>query len=427
MTHTKPGDRLEAVLVDVLSLLLKGIVLLASPFVTIRIGLIGHRSLGRLVGAMEYYIRTRDRGMYDPREYHILVSGTNPVNRQVLTMIRRRLPVVCSDLLWVWLKRIQEKGPVPTEPTRAGPPARLPLWLNLSHTGFMVEWETWQAVSGRHVLMPEEERRGREILRILGIPEGARWVCMHARDLAHTDNPDFIRHIENPLALNDFRDCDIQNYLVAADWLTSQGIWVVRMGAQVVGPLVTDNPMIIDYASRFRRHLPDAEFADVYLAGRSKFFLGCTAAVFFYAKIFDVPICNVDMVPLAEPGRQADDIFILKKYWHRHEERFMRWQEMVDRGWDWHRAGIDHFAKLKAEGIDIVNNSPEEVLGAVMEMNARIDGSWKGEADDAALQAAFRGLFPHNHPMTGFPGYVGADFCRRNRELLPALAGGEKG
>ena len=130
--------------------------------------------------------------------------------------------------------------------------------------------------------------------------------------------------------------------------------------------------MIIDYAARFRVQCEDPEFADVDLQAHSKFFVGCTAGICYLSHIFNVPIAWVNMIPLAECGRLDHDLFILKKYRHSREERFLTFPEMVDRGADWSRLWHDKLQAYKEEGIEFVDSTAEEILDLVKEMPARL-------------------------------------------------------
>ncbi len=72
----------------------------------------------------------------------ILVSGSRPVNRQIMNMLKRRVRVIESDWLWSLLHDMQ--GDAPKQAGRQGRPPESPMWLNLRHAGFMVEWDTWK-------------------------------------------------------------------------------------------------------------------------------------------------------------------------------------------------------------------------------------------------------------------------------------------
>lgn len=389
---------------------------LVRPVVNVRLGLISHRSIGRISGNVEYYLRRQKLGLSNQRTLDILGSGSNPVNRQILAMIKRKVRVIENDFVWKWLRNMQGESPIQTG--RQGAPPDIPMWIDLRHAGFMVEWDTWQQVNPQMHFTDNEHTRGIEVLRALGVPAGATYVTMHARDKVYTDSPDYIRSLDDPLSYNDFRDCDINTYIKAAQWLTDQGIWVIRVGQQVEGPLSTSDPMIVDYAGRFRRHLEDAEFADVYLQATSKFFIGCTAGTYYLSHIFNVPIASVNMIPLAECGRLDHDLFILKKYWQSSRNRFLTFREMAKRGADWNRLWHDKLQAFKDEGIEYIDNSPEEILDLVMEMYNRLEGNWLPEPDDSELQNQFRKIFPADNPMREFPGYLGAEYTRQNRDII---------
>ena len=400
--------------------LLKLIVVAASPFAKVRFGLILHRSVGRISGNVEYYFRKRERDK--DGEIHILVAGTDPVNKQLMTMIRRKAKatkgtyLIECDFLWNLFREAQ--GGRPAQPGRQGTDIDLSIWVNLRHAGYLIEWETWEEMGPQLQFTAEEETKGQALLKTLGLPEGAEFVVIHARDKAYTDSPDSIRLIDDYFTYNDFRDCDIQSYMPAAEWLTEQGIWVIRVGHVVEGPIQNDNPMIVDYAGRFRRHIEDPDFADVFLQAKCKFFLGCTAGIYYYSHMFDVPMAFVHMAPLAETGRVEHDLFILKRYWHSGKNRFLTFKEMVDRGADYNRIWHDTLRRYEEEGIEITDNAPEDLLELTKEMYARLAGTWKPEPGDAELQQGFRDAFPEGHPMRDFRGYMGADYTRKNKELL---------
>ena len=172
------------------------------------------------------------------------------------------------------------------------------------------------------------------------------------------------------------------------------------------------------YASHFRKHIDDSEFADVYLQAHCRFFLGCTAGIHYYSHIFDVPMALVNMAPLAESGRSMHDLFILKKYWNTVHKRYMTWSEMIDRGAGGNRLWHDQQAALENEGIEIHSNTPDEVLELVREMEARLSGEWIEKSEDHLLQERFKAVFPENHCMCDFPGYAGSGFLRDNQYML---------
>ena len=69
-------------------------------------------------------------------------------------------------------------------------------------------------------------------------------------------------------------------------------------------------------------------------------------------------------------------------------------------------------------GLEVIENSGDEILDLAVEMNARIDGTWLDTEEDNELQRRYLDFFPPNHPQYGFTARVGAHFLRQNRELL---------
>jgi putative glycosyltransferase (TIGR04372 family) len=64
-----------------------------------------------------------------------------------------------------------------------------------------------------------------------------------------------------------YRDCNIENFKLVSDYLTSLGYYVFRMGAKVAKPMLTKNKKIIDYATTGIRN----EFLDIYLSAYCEF------------------------------------------------------------------------------------------------------------------------------------------------------------
>ncbi len=403
-------------MLQIISWITNNLLLFLSKFIKIRIGLIPYRSIGRIAGNLEYYLREKALGVSAEKTFDILFSGTRPVNHQILKMIDRNFRIIKSDFVWSLLTKIQSTLFV--DSNRFSDRLDVTPWIDLSHSGFLVEWDIWQQAGPQLSFSSAEHVVGKKILINLGVPEGQEYVCMHARDMDYTDSPDYERNPNDQFSMYDFRDCNIDTYVPAAEWLVEQGLWVIRVGHQAKGPINSNNPRIIDYAFEHRQLIENPEFADVYLQAHCKFFLGCTAGIYYLSHIFDVPMAFVNMVPLAESGRSSHDLFILKKYWNTCEERFMSFHEMVLRGADWNRLWYDQQKAIADEGIVIVDNTADEILLLVQEMLGRLNNSWVDNPADPALQALLRNVFPANHPMKEFPGYAGSEFLRQNEDLL---------
>ena len=255
----------------------------------------------------------------------------------------------------------------------------------------------------------EEEELGRRALVEMGVPDGAPFVCFHARDSAYLDAVHGYRTREK-WAYHDYRDSNIHNYVPAVEELGRRGGYGIRMGAVVDQPLGSAGPKVIDYAVNHR-----TEFLDVYLGARCRFFLGAHSGAFGAAVVFRRPMALVNVIPIdmmTTWGQQ--DLLIPKKLWNRRDQRFMTVREMFDSG----AAGFDFGDQYERLGVDPVENTAEEITAVALEMDARLEGSWQGDEEDEELQARFWELFRPRNDYGPIVSRMGAQFLRDNRELL---------
>ena len=68
-------------------------------------------------------------------------------------------------------------------------------------------------------------------------------------------------HKGNEYSYHNYRDTDIQNYVLAAEELTFRGYFVIRMGIHVHQAINSTDPKVIDYATNGMR----SDFMDIFL------------------------------------------------------------------------------------------------------------------------------------------------------------------
>lgn len=362
------------------------------PLVKIRIGMLHHTRIGHLAANTEYWLRKESLNPTGSGELRLFISSSRPANRQLLTMIKRRLRVVESSILDAVLTTAHKRWP------------DLPVWLDLTATGTH-DYELWSNTRPQLAFTPDELRRGEALLRSMGIPEGARFVCLAIRDRAYLEG-----HMTNKSwRYHDYRDGDIERCRPAAEWLAAQGLWVIRMGAAVSKPFSSADPRIIDYANRFR-----SDFGDIFLLGSCKFYIGDTAGLFWPACMLGVPTALINSVPITHLHIAAGSMVMPKIYRRKGGEKPLTYNEVVSSGMD----GYFRSELYEAAGIEVVENTAEDILGLAREMNARVDGAWVAAPEDEKLQARFWAAFPPGHRSHGCPARVPADFLRRNEEVL---------
>jgi len=364
--------------------------------------LLHSKSIGRLLANTEYYLRKQSVNRNN--RTNIFISG-EPIIPYMIKLLNKKEYVIQNQFLYEIFQNLN----------------RFPFFKKiintLESTGFY-DWETWTKAPAQLFFNDEEHNKGKKILKELGVNPDAEFVCVHARDNSFTDSK---QKRDDFWVDNDFRDCSIDNFIDALEYLADKGIYVIRLGTQQSPPLKTNNPKIIDYATKF-----SFDFTDIYLSANCKFFLGNTSSTYLMASIFDVPVAQTNMVPLGECGRKKEDIYIVKKlinketnieipfskiyqieqallgndkYLNSNHEQNVNYQDR-ENSLFYTRLTQDQIEKLNKKNIVFQENFPEEILELVKEVNDRIDGNYNTPSDFEKIQTKILSIFPENHPFT---------------------------
>ena len=364
------------------------------PLVLVRFHSLGSEVMGIFAANTEMYLCHRDAGLDNQRTFDIFYHNESPCNQQLKKMWDRTLHVSCLG------------GPVDA--------------LNRIFPGASSHLIPEQSFHDRDVngllprtpihlfFTPEEERLGREKLQAISIPDGVPFVCFHSIDPQYKS----IQYPDRDFYPHSHRTSSVHNHVPAAEEMTRRGYYAVRMGAIVKEPLNTANPMIVDYATKYRD-----DFLDIYLCAKCYFYIGDDSGLNRVATIFRRPLATVNQIPIEFVHTQGpNDLCIFKKLRLRKENRFLKFNEIFDRG-----IGNYMLAKQYEEaGIEPVENTPEEITALAVEMDERLKGTWRTTVEDEKLQERFWALFkpsiPERHGL--IEARIGADFLRKNRELL---------
>ena len=367
---------------------------LLRPWVFIRFGELRSDRIGEIVLRADLFFRRQYFQATRIARINILYCG-EVANNQALTLIRRRLPVLSASFLYQFLKLANTCFP------------RSRVWLGYL-PGSQTAYREFNEAPVMFSWTATENEKGRALLQQMGVPSENSFVCIHGRDNTYLTQA--VKHFSKVSAsYHDHRDFNIHTYLPAAEYLTLLNYYVIRMGHLVAEPLQTNNPLIIDYATKYR-----TDFMDVFLPAHCKFFLGNSSGLLTVAHAFDVPVAAANWVPLKVPLWRKADILIPKKFWNIRSKRFLTFGESIRLGPKFNSVA----GEFEQHGIEVIDNTPEEVLDLAREMNARIDRTWISQDDDEELQERFRRLYSPWQIDIGFPSRIGAEFLRQNRDLI---------
>lgn len=383
-------EKTRSLFLIILALPIVILVRILRPLIRIRFGKLISLRIGHLAINTELYLCDRDSSTQSHRTFDVFYH-IGPISSHQLGKMWNK--ILCVSSCARWLDRVNQLIPgggdhvVSTSSSRDvyGHLAKTPPHLTFTN---------------------EEEEFGKEQLKKLGIPGDYPFVCFHARSFNYCNEmlpkSDWERH--------NYRDSDIRNYILAAQELVSRDYYTIRLGYKINEPLRTKNSKIIDYAFHDR-----TDFLDIYLGAKCRFFIGSACGITSIPMIFRRPIAWTNFIPLEHaPTWGKNDLFIPKKLWLREERRFLAFKEII-------QSGIGRFLRscqYEERGIEVVENTNDEIVDLVVEMDERLKGLWQSTPEDEELQRRFWALFKPSDLNQVFLTRIGCNFLRQNRELL---------
>jgi len=237
----------------------------------------------------------------------------------------------------------------------------------------------------------DEERIGEEFLLRNNISKHEKIVCLNVRDSAFLSKSEPLNWSKSrDWSYHNFRDSEIKTYVAAAETLADMGYTVFRMGAIVKEPFVSKHPRVIDYATNGMR----TEFLDIYLGGKCTFCVSTGSGWDDLPIILRRPTMFVNFLPIFIQSAHTLPITIFPKI-------------LVDKRTNdeltlmgaLSRNVIDSSltAKYASAGVVIRDMNSDELVEAVTEMAARVEGTFVETLEQKQLQAKLK-LILSTHP-----------------------------
>jgi putative glycosyltransferase (TIGR04372 family) len=350
------------------------VIRLLGRFILVRVKPLSSSRIGHYAMDTELYLCERDAGLNVPKRRYVdlFYNEGTPCNAQLAEMWARRLRV-WPEWILAGVLRLVRKFPsaaaheIPDN-TQSDRDVNNLLERFSPHLSFTAD----------------EERRGREGLKALGIPENAEFVCLIMRDEAYLKayapgGRSFDYHR--------YRNADIANCVEAAEQLAELGYYVLRMGSVVKSPMNAGHRRVIDYATNGMR----SEFLDVYLGAKCLCCITCGTGFDAIPMVFRRPLAYVNYAPVGYLlAFLKDAICICKRHWLASEKRWLSLREIFSRGVGFCLSSTCY----EANGVILVENTPGEIKGLVMEMVDRLKGTWRAQPEEDALQSRFWEIFP---------------------------------
>nr|WP_287555094.1 TIGR04372 family glycosyltransferase [Pseudodesulfovibrio sp.] len=342
--------------------------------------------VGQLAANQEEFCCHRDLGML-PKEYRVYIYRHRPSNTTLMNMWKRVLRVRQSAL------------PLFDVCNKLGGLGITSMYIHRVTTGYdpnhLVE-KTPQHID----FTQEEEREAQAQLSRLGIDMGKPMIPVLGRDSL------YLKSIRETTDEDSYRNVDINTFIPAMEHLAAR-FNVIRMGHVAGTPLKTDTPGILDYSFCGGR----TELLDIYISARCHFFFSTGTGLDSIAShCFRKPVLYVNLIPMeAAIAFNTNSLIIFKQLWHVENKRYLTLSEIFSLD-----IGLACTPReLSPHGVVAHDNSPEDITAVVVEMEARLDGTWERGEEGEALQARFWSHFKKKYPDSPPVSRIGTAFLRK--------------
>ena len=224
----------------------------------------------------------------------------------------------------------------------------------------------------------EEIKYGDSFLKKIGINKNENFVCIAIRDSYYLNK---VLPTHN-WTYHNFKNSDIENYNKAVKYLNDINIKVIRMGAGSDKSWSLESDKNFDYSRSNLR----TSFLDFYIVHKSKFVL-CNGTGFYWIPyVLKKPIVMADFIPIASLCSYVPhSLHLFKHLYSNDKKRFLSLKELLSEEFNF-VYGTDSYTK---KNIKIVDNSPDEIVDCVKEMNLKIDGELQESEEDQINQKKF--------------------------------------
>lgn len=220
----------------------------------------------------------------------------------------------------------------------------------------------------------QQIRYGEEMVANMPLPRGKKIVTVFARDSSYLEH--YFPGVD--WSYHAYRNCNINTYIDAIEYLIEKGYVVVRLGSEFSKPIAFYNDHYFEYSLSYFK----SDFLDLYLVYKSVFVIGSTSGATDIATVFNVPFAGVNYAPFVESPLGKDDLYIQKRLKNENGD-VIPFKDVVDNpkyySYDGKKMEDDY-------GMTYVDNTAKEILELVEEMHYKISGHGYTASDINLLQ-----------------------------------------
>ena len=385
-------------LFNILALIPCFIIRLLSPWIIIRLERISAGNFGDFVWMTAMYYCKKKLNINTPTKKYldlVYIRYKGKVyNKQIAKMWKRKLNLLPGYLL---------------DPIRTAN-RFIPGWRNHIIENLCIPQNDIDNLFEKHKSLEfteEEEIFGKKMLNKFGLSDQDKFVCFAIRDGAYQLKK--ISSKERDWSYHDYRHTDVDNFMLAAEELSKRGYFVFRMGVVAEKPFTSKNPKIIDYVNSNLR----SDFMDIYLGANCSFCLSTGYGFEEVPIVFRKPIAQM-VQPLGNAFTHNEKYLILTKHHiFKKEERKLSISEIFSSGAAYYFDSKD----FEKKGIELKENSSEEIRDIVTEMIDNIEKKDNYTNEDKELQKRFSNLYEKNIKKINFHNNIKDYFSNAKKDF----------
>lgn len=357
----------------ILTLPIALILIALRPFKEINLIMLLSSRIGHFSANTEFMLLSQYKEMYSKNKLYLFYEEKMVCNTQLSKMWKRVLPVlpfprICREVDKTLATLLGEK--YKNNPVKAFESCLLGRdhhqWLETRDIPYIY-------------FTPKEVADAEAKLATAGWKKGMPIVCLLVRDAGYLNHR---APGKNLYQHHDCRNADVTNYRKAALFLAEKGYMVFRMGKHVEKPFNVDHPNVIDYAN----HLIQCDLLDIYLTAHCNFIISTSTGLDCITQLFRKPLLFTDILPIYGQLQTWYPcmMYITKKIRNRDTHALLTFKELEKEF-----TGIIDVAiqdTLTNKNAEIIPNTEDEILEAVIEMESKIKNTWIDTEENKQLQ-----------------------------------------
>ncbi len=352
------------------------LIIMLSPFVKIRFGLLSSHRVGEIALNMEIYLMNQlleKKNKSKKIDLFILVDII--ANQTYVDLIKKKVIIITNSIghpIYKILKFFTKKNNFFNQ-----------FIIDLHDKDYNLSFSKTKSqldVDDSFI------KKGNEFLKKLNIRDDAKIICLIVRDNNYLNskfsNKDWSRH--------NHRDCTIANFEMAVNFAIKEGYYVFHMGENMKNYLSIKNKNFIQYAKKYR-----TDFLDLYLAYKCEFCITTgTGWDILPGFTFRKPIVWTNALPAGDPISFSHKfIFSIKLHYDNKKKKFLSLKEIFDLDLSFKFGKKDYDNK----NISLIENKPDEIKNMTEEMinylNNNITYSSEEETDQNKLWETYEKYF----------------------------------